>query len=313
MMFVCKHHYLKSYINADKITPIKTSRLRIRITNMLKIIVRPDLLPYFPADRGGFNTIMLLTGKSYTAAHKKHRKKIFCFSLNKKMYFAKLYCKNNWWKTIKYLLQCRISINNAHNEWQAIQQLQAIGIKTPAIAAYGYKKIAFVPVKSLIITEALSNAISLEELCAPWQQQPPSPILKRQLIIKLATSLQHMHAKGISHGDSYLRHFYLTLKNKESPSDLVLSIIDLEFARIKKHTSKHYRIKDLRKLYASCLKIDLPLTQKDIFRFIRAYRGKPLRNIFPQEKNLWKTVERKAKQSSFLLNNHVGEAIIIPL
>jgi hypothetical protein len=40
--------------------------------------------------------------------------------------------------------------------------------------------------------------------------------------------------------------------------------------------------------------MDIALTQRDLFRFMKAYRRRPLRQIIYSERRFWKAIESKA-------------------
>ena len=55
-------------------------------------------------------------------------RKTFQFTLNGRSYFAKLHSGVGWSEIIKNLLQLRLPILGAENEWRAITRLQELGI-----------------------------------------------------------------------------------------------------------------------------------------------------------------------------------------
>lgn len=99
---------------------------------------------------------------------------------------------------------------------------------------------------SFLITEELAPTISLEDFCRNWKQQPPSPVLKRELIRRVAEMIRTMHLAGINHRDLYICHFLLHLPVGATPK---LSLIDLHRAQVRKHTPRRWRDKDLAALF----------------------------------------------------------------
>ncbi|MFK0574025.1 MAG: lipopolysaccharide core heptose(I) kinase RfaP, partial [Endozoicomonas sp.] len=53
-------------------------------------------------------------------------------------------------------------------------------------------------------------------------------------------------------------------------------------------------IKDLSGLYYSAM--DIGITRKDIFRFIKIYTGLPLREALTQHLSMWRAIEEKANK-----------------
>ena len=57
-------------------------------------------------------------------------RKTFQFSLNDKSYFVKLHTGVGWAEIVKNILQFRLPILGAENEWRAIHKLQELGVAT---------------------------------------------------------------------------------------------------------------------------------------------------------------------------------------
>src|SRR5690606_36719658 len=71
-----------------------------------------------------------------------------------------------------------------------------------------------------------------------------------------------------------------------------LAVIDLHRARIHGRIPERWLRRDLAALLFSVL--ELPLTRRDWFRFLRVYRGRPLRAVLEQEGDFWRRVHRRA-------------------
>ncbi|MCV5744083.1 lipopolysaccharide core heptose(I) kinase RfaP, partial [Escherichia coli] len=76
--------------------------------------------------------------------------------------------------------------------------------------------------------------------------------------------------------------------------ELKISVIDLHRAQIRAKVPRRWRDKDLIGLYFSSMNIGL--TQRDIWRFMKVYFGMPLRDIFKLETDLLKKAKIKAKK-----------------
>lgn len=136
--------------------------------------------------------------------------------------------------------------------------------------------------------EELKGLVSLEDFCRDWKIQAPSFALKTALIRKVATIAKTLHENGINHRDFYLCHFLLDPETLQNPEALTLYLIDLHRAGLHRRLRRRWRLKDLAGLYFSSK--DQGLTARDYWRFIKAYRQKPLRDIIVKEKKFWKKV-----------------------
>ncbi|MBN6239828.1 lipopolysaccharide core heptose(I) kinase RfaP, partial [Escherichia coli] len=76
--------------------------------------------------------------------------------------------------------------------------------------------------------------------------------------------------------------------------ELKISVIDLHRAQLRTRVPRRWRDKDLIGLYFSSMNIGL--TQRDIWRFMKVYFGMPLRDIFKLETDLLKKAKIKAKK-----------------
>lgn len=218
------------------------------------------------------------------------------FTLNSHSYFLKYHAGVGWAEIVKNLLQLRMPIISAKNEWLAIERLHQLGIGTMQLAAYGEQGCNPAKRHSFVVTDDLINTMSLEDLGKQWQQKQPTFTTKKTLIEKLANISRTMHQAGINHRDYYLCHFLLTdtfSESNEITAETELFLIDLHRAQQRKKVSQRWLVKDLGSLYFSAHEVDL--TQRDRFRFIKKYSNKPLRVILEQERAFWNKVERRAE------------------
>ena len=217
------------------------------------------------------------------------------FEVEQHSYFLKYHQGVGWEEIFKNLLSLRLPIISARNEWQAVQFLQSHHLDTMTLAGYGEK--GWNPAKrhSFVITDDLTDTMSLEYLGQQWRQTPPSFKSKYDLIQKLAHIAGTMHKNGMNHRDFYLCHFLLDKSFAETnvyqPS-MPIYLIDLHRAQIRKKVPLRWQIKDLGSLYFSAY--DVPLTQRDLFRFIKTYTQLPLRQAISQYADLWQQVKPRA-------------------
>ena len=207
-------------------------------------------------------------------------------------YFVKIHRGVGWGEIIKNLLSLRLPVLGAGNEWQAIGQLEKLGVATMRAVAYGVRGDNPATQHSFIVTEELAPTISLEDFCRDWPAQPPEPKFKRALIGRVATMTRRMHEGGVNHRDFYICHFLLHLAPAPTAADFTLSLIDLHRAQVRLKTPRRWRDKDLSALYFSALGIGM--TQRDFLRFLRVYFDCPLRDVLRDEAGLLEHLNREA-------------------
>lgn len=250
-----------------------------------------SLREYFK-DTDVFEALCSLPGRVY---REKDGRKTFRTEINGKPYFIKLYRGIGWISLLGSLLRFRLPVLSAKNEWKAIRRLEALGIETLRLAGCGKRRWSPAAAKSFVITEELTPTISLENFCRNWPSSPPNRMLKRALITKAAHIAKKLHENDLIHRDFYICHFLLDKtfkKEKIDIEDLHLYLIDLHRMGKRYFFSKRGRMKDVAALYFSCM--DIGLTQSDLFRFIRIYRGMPLKTAL-RDKRFWRRVNRRAR------------------
>lgn len=216
------------------------------------------------------------------------------FELADKSYFLKWHRGTSLKEIVKNLLSLRMPVLGADREWNAIHRLRDLGVDTMHGVGFGEKGVNPLTRTSFIITEDLTPTISLEEYCADWATNPPDVKVKRMIIERVATMVKKMHAGGINHRDCYICHFLLHLPFSGKEKDLKISVIDLHRAQIRRNVPRRWRDKDLIGLYFSSMNIGL--TQRDVFRFMKVYFGLSLNVIFQREDELIKKAKIKAEK-----------------
>jgi heptose I phosphotransferase len=219
------------------------------------------------------------------------------FQILDRAYFLKLHEGVGWGEIIKNLLQGRLPVLGATNEYLAIRALEQLGIETLSVAGFGRRGANPARQLSFLVTDELSQVQTLEDFCGGWVQHPPAPTLKWRLLERVAGIARTLHAGGINHRDFYLCHFMLDASIPISPENIglrPLHLMDLHRAQIRARVPTRWLVKDLGGLYFSALEIGL--TGRDILRFMRAYRQRPLRELLTQERSFWLAVRRRARQ-----------------
>lgn len=216
------------------------------------------------------------------------------FQLDDKSYFIKIHYGTTLKEVLKNLFSFRLPVLGADREWNAIHRLTEAGVDTMNGRAFGQKGWNPLRRHSFIITEDLTPTVSLEDYCANWATQPPKFRIKQMLIQRVAEMVRKMHRIGINHRDCYICHFLLHLPFTENLQDLKISVIDLHRAQLRSSVPTRWRNKDLIGLYFSSLEIGL--TQRDIFRFMKVYFEMPLREILKKEQRLVRISEQRAEK-----------------
>lgn len=208
-----------------------------------------------------------------------------------KPYFLKLHTGVGWAEIFKNLLQLRLPVVSASNEYQAVLALQRVGVYTLKVGAYAYRGWNPATLQSMILTSELTGTVKLEDYCAKWAEEPPPAGVRLRLICTLADSARRMHAAGINHRDFYLCHFHLDESSLQE-REIRCYLIDLHRAQIRDETPRRWRIKDLAGLYFSAM--DCGLNQRDLLRFMHHYSEGGLRRALGRDLRLWRRVERQA-------------------
>jgi heptose I phosphotransferase len=221
----------------------------------------------------------------------KEGRKTLRFEYGGNAWFLKLHTGVGWAEVGKNLLQLRLPVISARNEYRAVLALRQAGVPTLDIAAYARRGWNPARVCSMIVSAELTGTVSLEHYCANWAMQAPAPAVRMRLIHTLADSARQMHELGINHRDFYLCHFHLDESSLQQPQTRCY-LIDLHRAQVRKHTPRRWRVKDLAGLYFSVM--DCGLGRRDRLRFIRHYSGCKLRAALTGDERLWREVERQA-------------------
>ena len=230
-------------------------------------------------------------------------RKTLQFTLQGKSYFLKFHDGIGWTEIFKNLVQLRLPIFGATNEWRAIQKLEELDIDTMTVVAFGRRGWYPAALESFIVTRELENTVSLEDYCARWQSVKPSFSIKKALIEKVALISRRMHEAGTCHRDYYLCHFHLQSGSELHPANSgpTLFLIDLHRALVKKNLASRWIIKDIAGLYFSSM--DIGLTTRDRLRFARIYRNKSLKDTLEQDGEFWNSVVQRGQSLYDKLGN----------
>ena len=260
----------------------------------MTLIVRSNTIAKWFDGKDPFQLIDLADGKVVRC---KDGRKTQRYEINGEGFYFKFHDGVGWPEIIKNLLQLRLPILGAKNEWQAINRFHQLGLDTMTASAFGERGVNPARRQSFLVTEELVNVISLEDLVEPWGESPPEPSNKRALIKKVADITRVMHDSGINHRDLYICHFLLDLSSIAGSNGLNqprLNLIDLHRAQIRDKVPLRWLVKDLGSLYFSVL--NLGFSRTDVCCFLSVYFQRPLREIFAEHKALLSMSKRKAKK-----------------
>ena len=202
------------------------------------------------------------------------------FYLNNQRYFVKYHKGAGWKEIFKNLIQFKLPIIGAKQEWIALKKLKSHQISCPEPVAFFSRGVNPANKYSFIITKGLINTISLEDLLLK-DKKVLSLNKKRQLIENLALLSRRLHMHGINHRDLYLCHFHVQ-KDLDFSIEKIF-VIDLHRAQIRKKVPNRWITKDIGGLLHSAL--GLGLTETDSYRFLEIYFNKPLRQILNEKKD----------------------------
>lgn len=246
------------------------------------ILAVPDSIKESLGDVDTFRALMQLQGKAFRDV--KGRKTIQV-QLAGRSYFLKQHFGVGWREIFKNLLSFKKPILGAITEVEAIKKLDEIGILTTPLIGYGVKGRNPALQQSFLITEDLGDIISLEELCADWEQNPPSAVLKSKIIIGMAQLAAKLHGAGMYHRDFYLCHFVIKA-SELAQGNVNLILIDLHRMLSKQPKDGSAAMKDIAGLYFSAM--DCGFTEEDWLLFREHY--------LPQTDEFWAKVEARANQ-----------------
>lgn len=248
--------------------------------------------------KDSFQDIMNLEGKVYREAL---GRRTLRFTRGEKDYFVKMHTGVGWREIMKNISYLRAPVVGAFNEWHGVHRLNDLEIDTMTVAAYGIRGRNPATKHSFIVTEALPTETSLEDFCASWKNQPPKTLkefrLKRWIMNKVVETARVIHENGANHRDFYLCHFLLDAHFNDAnqvSSESNLYLIDLHRIQMRRKTPERWAVKDIAGLYYSSK--DIGLTKRDLLRFMRLYRGKPLREILENERSFWRKVESRGNK-----------------
>lgn len=255
-----------------------------------------------PCHRDVFDALSQLPGKVYrrTASRRTLR-----WEAGGRAYFVKLHDGVGWLEILKNLAALKVPIVSARPEFLACERLAEVGIRAPRVAGFGIRGRNPATLKSFIVCDALDDYVSLEAAAAHWRRQPPTLAWRRRLLREAALFTRKLHAAGVNHRDYYLSHLYVR-KGQDGTGAVELAVIDLHRAGLRRRVPNRWLRRDLAALFFSCTdvwtdsggdaSVDLALTRRDWFRFVRDYTGERPAAAIRAQPRFWRTVLRRARR-----------------
>ena len=228
-----------------------------------------------------FQTIMHLNGKIFRSVK---GRKTLQIEFAKRSYFIKQHLGVGWAEIFKNLLAFKNPVIGARTEKEAIEKLDALGIPTTPLVAFGERGLNPATQQSFLITQDLGNIISLEDLCADWVHRPPAADFKRDLIVAVANLAKKLHEGGLVHRDFYLCHLCLD-GDLLAKAKIKLYLIDLHRVAMQQTPGGRAVMKDIAALYFSAM--DIGLSDEDVALFKQHYA-----QALPA--NFWRDVKARA-------------------
>jgi heptose I phosphotransferase len=259
----------------------QTIFVRDETISMLKNFLADQLKDYFEGE-DLFALVDRLRGEVFRKIEDRRTIKVRIGTAD---FFAKIHQGVGWVEIMKNLMQGRLPVLGARNEWLALCALRNAGVRSMTPVLFCERGLNPATRKSAILTESLESKITLEDF------ETREPVLKRKLVNEVASMARNMHRAGINHRDFYLCHFLMDAPPAED-KEPVLHLIDLHRAQIRQNVPRRWVVKDLGGLLFSAFEKDL--TKRDLLRFVRIYSDRPLREVLVKDAEIWDEVVKRA-------------------
>ncbi len=260
--------------------------------NVIALTLREELQDMWE-QKNVFSLVQELPGK---VVRDREGRQTLYFRANGATYYRKLHTGVGWREIFKNLVQLRLPVVGARNEWDAINKLNSLGMPTMTVLAFGEKYHDPARKLSFIVTRELTDTIPLDEYTKSWERNRPSFREKYTLLSEVAKISRKLHVNGINHRDFYLCHFLLHKESmqkwRKTGEPPLIYLVDLHRAQIRSQVPRRWLIKDLAGLYFSALGIGL--TRRDVYRFLKLYFEEDLDTVFRDYAKILNGIERRA-------------------
>lgn len=257
----------------------------------MKLFLRSDLESVW-LDGDAFAVARTQQGELFRA---REGRRTLRFQAGGRSYFLKYHGGIGWGEISKNLLQFKMPVFGAEEEYRAIEAVSRAGLDTLTVAGFGVRGINPAQRESFLVTDDLVGTRSLEELGEDWRLDEHDALFRRRLIERVAAIVRDLHAAGVNHRDLYLGHFLMpetAIAAKDAAAPIYL--IDLHRSQVRRSVPLRWRIKDLGGLYFSIARYGF--SRADLYRFVRVYSGCSLRDEFARNRFLWRRVRLEAER-----------------
>ena len=205
-----------------------------------------------------------------------------------------LFLKRNWnpYKKdgLESLLRRGSVWSLSRQEWENSRKLEAAGIRTAALVAYGEECGPLWEKFSYIITEAAAGAQTLDQFLSECHDA----VRRRRVFDALAGQVRKLHEAGLATPDLFARHIFVDAE-AEPPQFCLIDMARVDAAR---PLPARLRVRDL-----AALNITAPVrfvSARERLRFLRAYAGGVDRGLVKQIAGRVQHLLRRRKFRDFL-------------
>ena len=257
-----------------------------------RLFLREDFARYW-AHRDPFVEVAAL---ATTPVRQVAQRTTFRFELDGRGFYAKVHRGVGWREILKNWLVAKAPVLDASNEYRAASRLAELGMDTLQVAAFGVRGRNPARRNSFLVTDEITDFVTLETYTLNWQDVRPPWGVKRALVSKVAAVARCMHGAGVNHRDFYICHLLLKDVQRLAVDTTHISVylIDLHRAQLRARVPYRWLVRDLAGLLYSTL--DIGLTRGDRLRFLSEYFQLPVRELLQQHGRLLRAVERRAAQ-----------------
>lgn len=221
------------------------------------------------------------------------------FEIGGKGFYIKKHFECGLGAVLDELFHLRKPHIGARHERSVLDRLHSIGIDTMKVVAFGQEGKTLASQRSFLITEELTKVASLEDICIQWPKKKATAAFKKALLSEVTGIARTLHENGINHRDFYLCHFLISISGQQAEArekqQFKLFLIDLHRAQQRPRVPFRWRVKDIGGLYFSAM--DIGLSRCDLFRFIRLYTGKSIRQTLREDQRFWNAVQYRAAKT----------------
>lgn len=218
---------------------------------MADLMIAPELASMFQGC-DPFDVVRHLQGEIY---RQMPGRRTLRFVWQDKRYFLKYHEGVGWSEIAKNLMMLKRPVLGASNEVLAMQRLAQLEIPTMTTVAWGQRGWNPACLESFVITQALEDMESLEDVCKRWRSSGTTPPDVRPMIERLADVAARMHAGGCVHQDFYICHFLW--RRDADVMSAPWHLIDLHRMLQYRAVPTRLRVKDVAALFYSLCEVSL--------------------------------------------------------